>query len=47
MRKNLDGTVGARDAWPELPRAQARHLLSRGGHAGDQAEGRAAQGSVG
>lgn len=46
-RPPLRQGVGVRDARPELPRARAGHLLGRGGPAGDQAEGHAAQGSVG
>jgi len=45
-RQGIRQGIGLHDARPELPRPQARHLLGRGGAAGDEGQGDAAQGSV-
>ena len=45
-RQGIRQGIGLHDARPELPRPRARHLLGRGGAAGDEGQGDAAQGSV-
>lgn len=45
-RQGIRQGIGLHDARPELPRPRARHLLGRGGAAGDEGQGDAARGSV-
>ena len=45
-RQGVRQGLGLHDAGAQLPRPRARHLLGRGGAAGDEGEGHAAKGSV-